>query len=81
VRSAGRHSERGYGLVYRLIQTAEFAYLLGLGLYEAFVKTLIVANEILALALSESQGTSETSASEKLTPTAEIYSIPAGRKY
>jgi hypothetical protein len=31
--------------------------LLGLGLYEAFVKTLIVANEILALALSESLGT------------------------
>jgi len=25
VRSAGRHSERGFGLVYRLIQTAEFA--------------------------------------------------------
>jgi hypothetical protein len=50
--------------------------LLGLGLYEAFVKTLIVANEILALAFSESLGTSRSPRASVIVQHEEILLSP-----
>ena len=50
--------------------------MLGLGLYEAFVKTVIVANEILALALSESLGTSRSPRASVIVQHEEIQPSP-----
>ena len=50
--------------------------MLRLGLYEAFVKMLIVANEILALALSESLGTSRSPRASVIVQHEEILPSP-----